>query len=75
LRLETSQEEIRAEMSAPVKEGDFFDQYQKDENITMGIIYNSKDNSVSTVSYGITEIFSDPEKGPDKSSFIFMSLY
>ncbi len=74
LRLETNQEEIRAEMGAPEKEGDFFDQYQIDENITMGIIYNSKDNSVNTVSYGITEIFSDPEKYPNRFSFIFISL-
>jgi hypothetical protein len=61
-------------MGTPKKEGEYFDQYQIDQNIKMGIIYNRNDNSADTVSYGINEIFSNPEKTPNRFSFIFMSL-
>lgn len=74
LRLGTERKEIRMNLGAPRKEGEFFDQYQIDGRITMGVIYNLKDNSANTVSYGLTEIFSNPEKSPNRFSFIFMSL-
>lgn len=74
LRLGTERKEIRMNLGAPRKESDFFDQYLIDKKITMGIIYNQKDNSANTVSYGLTELFSNPEKIPNRFSFIFMSL-
>lgn len=74
LRLGIERKEVHMTLGVPRKEGDFFDQYQISKNITMGIIFNQKDNSANTVSYGLTEIFSNPEKFPSRFSFIFMSL-
>lgn len=74
LNFKTNREGIRKIFGNPKKEGDFFDQYQIDEKITMGILYNLKTGSTNTVSYGLTELFSNPEKIPNRLSFIFMSL-
>jgi hypothetical protein len=74
LKLGTKREEIRVFWGTPNKVGDFFDQYKINDNITMGILYNMKNYSANTVSFGLTEIFSNPGKSPNRFSFIFMSL-
>lgn len=74
LSLNTNREAIRKLLGPPTKDDEIFDQYQVDERITMGILYNMKNGLINTVSYGMSEIFSNPDKTPNRYSFIFMSL-
>jgi hypothetical protein len=74
LRLCTKRDEVVRIFGRPKKETEFFDQYEIENDITMGILYNQKNKTANTISFGLTEIFSNPEKIPNRYSLIFMSL-
>jgi hypothetical protein len=74
LSVNSNRDDVRKSFGLPSKHNDIIDQFPIDDSITMGVIYNETSGKTSVVSYGITSIFSNPDKCPNRYSFIFWSL-
>lgn len=74
LCINSSRIEIKNKFGTPANHSEFMDQFQIDDKITMGVLYNKPDGKASVISYGLSSIFSDPDKSPNRFSLIFWSL-
>jgi hypothetical protein len=74
LSLSSNRMKFKNIYGTPIKHNEFIDQFKIDEKITMGVLYNEPNGKAAIVSYGISNIFSNPHKSPNRFSLIFWSL-